>query len=140
MSVKRWFLFSESCTTFIILQQIYNFTCGFGVLGGYGYVMIYFYWFVDCTCTYFRYDVQKLFRFSISGRHTGKGELLTCSEEQNSGLFHAVLGGLGQFGIITRARISLEPAPQRVSFLFSWKIFASFEMPFGWFPCFDMYT
>lgn len=45
---------------------------------------------------------------------TGKGELLTCSEEQNSELFHAVLGGLGQFGIITRARIGLEPAPQRV--------------------------
>lgn len=44
----------------------------------------------------------------------GKGELMTCSEEQNSELFHAVLGGLGQFGIITRARIPLEPAPQRV--------------------------
>ena len=39
---------------------------------------------------------------------------MTCSEEQNSELFHAVLGGLGQFGIITRARIPLEPAPQRV--------------------------
>ncbi|XP_022761423.1 cytokinin dehydrogenase 5-like isoform X3 [Durio zibethinus] len=48
---------------------------------------------------------------------TGKGELLTCSEEQNSELFHAVLGGLGQFGIITRARISLEPAPQRVRWI-----------------------
>lgn len=48
---------------------------------------------------------------------TGKGELLTCSEEQNSELFHAVLGGLGQFGIITRARINLEPAPQRVRWI-----------------------
>ncbi|XVE69813.1 hypothetical protein DITRI_Ditri10aG0021800 [Diplodiscus trichospermus] len=48
---------------------------------------------------------------------TGKGELLTCSEEQNSELFHAVLGGLGQFGIITRARISLEPAPERVRWI-----------------------
>ncbi|XVE94639.1 hypothetical protein REPUB_Repub02eG0026200 [Reevesia pubescens] len=48
---------------------------------------------------------------------TGKGELLTCSEEQNSVLFNAVLGGLGQFGIITRARISLEPAPQRVRWI-----------------------
>ncbi|MBA0623512.1 hypothetical protein Godav_008972 [Gossypium davidsonii] len=48
---------------------------------------------------------------------TGKGELLTCSEEQNSEMFHAVLGGLGQFGIITRARISLEPAPQRVRWI-----------------------
>lgn len=45
---------------------------------------------------------------------TGKGEILMCSEEQNSELFYAVLGGLGQFGIITRARIALEPAPQRV--------------------------
>ncbi|XWS25829.1 hypothetical protein CRYUN_Cryun27aG0100700 [Craigia yunnanensis] len=48
---------------------------------------------------------------------TGKGELLTCSDEQNSELFHAVLGGLGQFGIITRARIFLEPAPQRVRWI-----------------------
>nr|POE46622.1 cytokinin dehydrogenase 5 [Quercus suber] len=48
---------------------------------------------------------------------TGKGELMTCSEEQNSELFHAVLGGLGQFGIITRARIPLEPAPQRVRWI-----------------------
>ncbi|KAK6938881.1 Cytokinin dehydrogenase 1, FAD/cytokinin binding domain [Dillenia turbinata] len=48
---------------------------------------------------------------------TGRGELLTCSEEQNQELFHAVLGGLGQFGIITRARISLEPAPQRVKWI-----------------------
>lgn len=44
---------------------------------------------------------------------------MTCSEEQNSELFHAVLGGLGQFGIITRARIPLEPAPQRVCLSFS---------------------
>ncbi|KAL3592905.1 hypothetical protein D5086_011545 [Populus alba] len=48
---------------------------------------------------------------------TGKGELMTCSEEKNSKLFHAVLGGLGQFGIITRARIALEPAPQRVRWI-----------------------
>ncbi|CAN4093914.1 unnamed protein product [Withania somnifera] len=47
---------------------------------------------------------------------TGKGELLTCSEKENSELFQAVLGGLGQFGIITRARIALEQAPQRVFF------------------------
>ncbi|XP_064957837.1 cytokinin dehydrogenase 5-like [Musa acuminata AAA Group] len=43
----------------------------------------------------------------------GKGELITCSDENNSELFHGVLGGLGQFGIITRARIALEPAPKR---------------------------
>ncbi|EEF52637.1 cytokinin dehydrogenase 5 [Ricinus communis] len=48
---------------------------------------------------------------------TGKGEILTCSDQQNSELFHAVLGGLGQFGIITRARIALEPAPQRVRWI-----------------------
>ncbi|XP_077210551.1 cytokinin dehydrogenase 5-like [Tasmannia lanceolata] len=48
---------------------------------------------------------------------TGKGELLTCSEEHNSELFHGVLGGLGQFGIITRARIALEPAPQMVRWI-----------------------
>ncbi|KAH7572128.1 hypothetical protein JRO89_XS04G0206300 [Xanthoceras sorbifolium] len=45
---------------------------------------------------------------------TGKGELVTCSKQQNSELFYAVLGGLGQFGIITRARIVLEPAKTRV--------------------------
>lgn len=44
----------------------------------------------------------------------GKGEVVTCSEEQNADLFHGVLGGLGQFGIITRARVSLEPAPKMV--------------------------
>ena len=54
----------------------------------------------------------------------GKGELMTCSEEQNSELFHAVLGGLGQFGIITRARIPLEPAPQRVCLSLSLSLIA----------------
>lgn len=44
----------------------------------------------------------------------GKGEVVICSQEQNADLFHAVLGGLGQFGIITRARISLERAPKMV--------------------------
>ncbi|KAL9349229.1 hypothetical protein Peur_056484 [Populus x canadensis] len=48
---------------------------------------------------------------------TGKGEVLNCSEKQNSDLFHSVLGGLGQFGIITRARISLEPAPDMVKWI-----------------------
>ncbi|KAM7256917.1 hypothetical protein ACFE04_012658 [Oxalis oulophora] len=48
---------------------------------------------------------------------TGKGEVMTCSEENNSELFHAVLGGLGQFGIITRARIALQPTPQRVRWI-----------------------
>ncbi|CAK9147502.1 unnamed protein product [Ilex paraguariensis] len=48
---------------------------------------------------------------------TGKGEIINCSEEQNADLFHSVLGGLGQFGIITRARISLEPAPKMVKWI-----------------------
>ncbi|KAL2501782.1 Cytokinin dehydrogenase 1 [Forsythia ovata] len=48
---------------------------------------------------------------------TGTGEVVTCSEEQNSDLFHAVLGGLGQFGIITQARIALEQAPKKVKWV-----------------------
>ncbi|XP_062221234.1 cytokinin dehydrogenase 7-like [Phragmites australis] len=45
---------------------------------------------------------------------TGTGEMVTCSRDKNSDLFMAALGGLGQFGVITRARIQLEPAPTRV--------------------------
>ncbi|OEL16884.1 Cytokinin dehydrogenase 7 [Dichanthelium oligosanthes] len=45
---------------------------------------------------------------------TGTGEMVTCSRDMNSDLFLAALGGLGQFGVITRARIRLEPAPKRV--------------------------
>lgn len=48
---------------------------------------------------------------------TGKGDVLTCSKGHNAQLFHAVLGGLGQFGIITKARIALEPAPHRVKWI-----------------------
>lgn len=48
---------------------------------------------------------------------TGKGELITCSEKQNADLFYGVLGGLGQFGIITRATISLEPASLMVKWI-----------------------
>ena len=48
-------------------------------------------------------------------RFAGKGEVVTCSEAQNPDLFFGALGGLGQFGIITRARIALERAPQRVT-------------------------
>lgn len=46
--------------------------------------------------------------------YAGKGEVIICTENQNSDLFHGVLGGLGQFGIITRARVLLEPAPEMV--------------------------
>ncbi|XP_051131879.1 cytokinin dehydrogenase 3-like [Andrographis paniculata] len=48
---------------------------------------------------------------------TGKGDLLTCSHHINSDLFFAVLGGLGQFGIITRARIILHKAPTRAKWV-----------------------
>ncbi|WOK99070.1 cytokinin dehydrogenase 4-like [Canna indica] len=48
---------------------------------------------------------------------TGKGEVVNCSTEVHADLFYAVLGGLGQFGIITRARIDLEPAPKMVKWM-----------------------
>ncbi|GMJ15707.1 cytokinin oxidase 3 [Hibiscus trionum] len=48
---------------------------------------------------------------------TGKADFMTCSPKMNSELFYAVLGGLGQFGIITRARIPLQPAPKRVKWI-----------------------
>uniref|UniRef100_A0A0D9V6E4 cytokinin dehydrogenase n=2 Tax=Leersia perrieri TaxID=77586 RepID=A0A0D9V6E4_9ORYZ len=48
---------------------------------------------------------------------TGKGEVVTCSESNNPDLFFGALGGLGQLGIITRARIALEPAPHRVRWI-----------------------
>jgi cytokinin dehydrogenase len=41
---------------------------------------------------------------------TGTGETVTCSSQMEPDLFYAALGGLGQFGVITRARIALEPA------------------------------
>ncbi|KAL6226696.1 hypothetical protein ACLB2K_000657 [Fragaria x ananassa] len=44
---------------------------------------------------------------------TGKGDVITCSSKQTSELFYSALGGLGQVGIITRARIALQPAPNR---------------------------
>ena len=41
---------------------------------------------------------------------TGTGEVLTCSAEQNAELFNAVRAGLGQFGIILKARLRLRRA------------------------------
>lgn len=49
---------------------------------------------------------------------------MTCSPAENADLFYGVLGGLGQFGIITRARIALEPAPKMVNFFFSLAVVA----------------
>ncbi|CAL4917218.1 unnamed protein product [Urochloa decumbens] len=48
---------------------------------------------------------------------TGQGEIVTCSPSKDADLFNAVLGGLGQFGIITRARILLQEAPQKVKWV-----------------------
>lgn len=41
---------------------------------------------------------------------TGQGDLVTCSPSIRPNLFHAVLGGLGQFAVITRATVRLIPA------------------------------
>lgn len=48
---------------------------------------------------------------------TGTGEVMTCSAKENADLFYAALGGLGQFGIITKARIALQPAPKMVKWV-----------------------
>ncbi|XP_019197064.1 PREDICTED: cytokinin dehydrogenase 7-like [Ipomoea nil] len=48
---------------------------------------------------------------------TGNGEITVCSHTNNSELFFSVLGGLGQFGIITRARVLLQPAPDMVRWI-----------------------
>ena len=45
---------------------------------------------------------------------TGKGELVSCSATQNSTLFDAARSGLGQFGLIVRARVRLIAAPPNV--------------------------
>eukprot|EP01103_Thecamoeba_quadrilineata_P008327 TRINITY_DN18094_c0_g1_i1.p1 TRINITY_DN18094_c0_g1~~TRINITY_DN18094_c0_g1_i1.p1 ORF type:complete len:487 (+),score=70.63 TRINITY_DN18094_c0_g1_i1:3-1463(+) len=47
---------------------------------------------------------------------TGKGEVKTCSPTVNTDLFDAVRAGLGQFGIITRAKLKLIAAPQYARF------------------------
>ena len=41
----------------------------------------------------------------------GLGRKMVCSPHRRRALFDAVRGGLGQFAVITRARIDLEPAP-----------------------------
>ncbi|EEF46135.1 cytokinin dehydrogenase 7 [Ricinus communis] len=48
---------------------------------------------------------------------TGKGDLVTCNETENPELFFGALGGLGQFGIITRARVKLQSAPDMVRWI-----------------------
>ncbi|KAK9741585.1 hypothetical protein RND81_03G115300 [Saponaria officinalis] len=48
---------------------------------------------------------------------TGRGEIVICSHNLHPDLFFAALGGLGQFGVITRARIPLQPSPQMVRWI-----------------------
>ena len=42
---------------------------------------------------------------------TGEGELVSCSATHNTALFEAARSGLGQFGLIVRARVRLIAAP-----------------------------
>jgi cytokinin dehydrogenase len=42
---------------------------------------------------------------------TGEGKLVSCSSTHNSELFSSARSGLGQFGLIVRARVRLIPAP-----------------------------
>ena len=44
---------------------------------------------------------------------TGEGELVTCSESENRGLFEAALAGLGSCAVIVRATVRLIPAGER---------------------------
>lgn len=46
---------------------------------------------------------------------TASGDLVRCSPNHNSDLFHALLGGMGQCGLVVRARIQLQPAPSHVA-------------------------
>lgn len=48
---------------------------------------------------------------------TGRGDISTCSPTSNQDLFYGMLGGLGQFGIITKARILLVRAPEKVRWI-----------------------
>ena len=45
---------------------------------------------------------------------TGAGELLTCSPARHAELFQMVLAGMGQCGLIVRARLRLMTAPDQV--------------------------
>lgn len=45
---------------------------------------------------------------------TGRGERVTCSPQRRADLFDAVRAGLGQVAVITRATLTLLPAPEQV--------------------------
>jgi FAD/FMN-containing dehydrogenase len=48
---------------------------------------------------------------------TGDGQIVTCSDARNSDLFNAMLGGMGQCGIITKVVMRLMAAPTHVLFI-----------------------
>lgn len=45
---------------------------------------------------------------------TGRGQLVTCSDNHSSDLFSAALAGMGQCGLIVKAIVPLVPAPSHV--------------------------
>jgi FAD/FMN-containing dehydrogenase len=47
---------------------------------------------------------------------TGKGELVTCSPDERPELFSAVLGGVGQYGVIVEATLALTPVAPRARY------------------------
>ncbi len=47
---------------------------------------------------------------------TGRGEIVTCTASRNRQLFDAVRSGLGQFGVIVRARVRLVAAPPQTRY------------------------
>ncbi len=47
---------------------------------------------------------------------TGRGDVKRCSPRKDAHLFRSVLGGLGQFGIITRAKLRTVAAPSHARF------------------------
>jgi FAD/FMN-containing dehydrogenase len=47
---------------------------------------------------------------------TGQGKIISCSDDRDSELFNAALGGMGQCGLITKAIIKLAPARTHVRF------------------------
>lgn len=49
---------------------------------------------------------------------TGAGEIVECSPSENSELFDHVLSGMGQFGVITRARLKLRSHKSHVRVFF----------------------
>jgi cytokinin dehydrogenase len=62
---------------------------------------------------------------------TGEGELRRCSPRRERALFDSVLAGLGQYGVITRAVIELEPvAPLTRTYLLHYDDNASFFRDF----------